>query len=187
MTSTKLGAVIMASNPGAEPWASTLGGRSTLEEHVASLRRAHIGDIAVIQPLDAPALPPRLGGLHLILQPPEWSGAFSALVLGLFAIERETVLIIPADHEVIADQTMRQIVLEARHGRVSHALVPTFHQRRGYPVVLFRAGIEAIVREAARPCGARQLESLLDLWSTNVCALAVTDDAVTHEFIAARA
>jgi CTP:molybdopterin cytidylyltransferase MocA len=161
-----------------------LGGTTLLEAHVQSLRRAHIRDIAVVQPAAEATPGDRLGDVQLILMPHGWFTPFDALVMGLFAIDRRPVLIMPADHDVVADGTLDRLIAEATRAHATHALIPTFNGQRGYPVVLFPAGVEALVREAANPNGHRQLDTLLDHWSGGVRDFPVTDHAVTQDFAA---
>ena len=184
MAQSGMSAVLWTGAPVVASATTGLGGRSLIEAHVHSLRRAHVRDIAIVQPVAEGALSDRLSDVQLVLMPHGWFTPFDALVMGLFAVDRRPVLIMPADHDVISPETLMQLMREAVTPQVTHALIPTFHGERGYPVILFPEGVDALVREAAKPQGRHQLSELLDQWTSGVRNLAVSDQRVTQEYAA---
>jgi CTP:molybdopterin cytidylyltransferase MocA len=159
-----------------------IGGHTLIEEHVASFRRAGINDIAVVRRTDAAELPASVGNVRVVLQPQDDATMFDSLVLGLFALDRAPVLVLPVDNDLLGEDTVDLLVAEAMDETATHAVVPRYGDRHGHPVVLFREGVDAIVRDAAAHRGAHRLDKLLDEWSGGVRPLDVTDDAVTRDF-----
>jgi CTP:molybdopterin cytidylyltransferase MocA len=168
------GALVFASIPGSRPNADRV------QAHVRSLRRAGVTDIAVVQPPSE--VRPSLSGVQLVMQLEAWNDPFDALVLGAFAVNTDALIVLPAENDLLSDATMKRLVGETLAPRDSFAVAPIFKQRRGYPVVLFRKGIEAVVNEASQPNGKRYLEALLVRWGAGLRLLAVPDDAVTYRF-----
>ena len=171
---THPGALVFSSIPGTRPSAELV------QAHLRSLRRAGVADIAVVQ--SPSELWPSLSGVQLVMQFSAWNDPFDALVLGAFAVNPRSLIVLPAENDLVDDATMVRLVGESLSPRDSYAVAPIFKQRRGYPVLLFRKGIEAVVNEAAQPAGKRYLEALLVRWGTGVRLLQVQDDAVMYRF-----
>lgn len=159
-----------------------IGKHTLVEEHVQAFRQAGINDIAVVRHAKARDLPRRVGNVRVVLQPREDGTLFDALVLGLFALARSPTLVLPVDADLIGDDTLAMLAARARFEAASHALAPRFAGRRGYPVLLYRSGVDAIIRDASDPDGVHQLDALLDRWTGGVATVDVTDDAVIRQF-----
>lgn len=159
-----------------------IGGHTLVEEHVQAFRQAGVRDIAVVRQASARELPRRVGNVRVVLQPRENATTFDSLVLGLFALDRAPVLVLPVDSDLIGDDTLAMLVERAKVDASIHAFAPRFGGRRGHPVLLYRAGVNAIVRDAGDPEGVHQLDLLLDRWTGGVATVDVTDDAVTRDF-----
>jgi CTP:molybdopterin cytidylyltransferase MocA len=157
---------------------------SPLTAHIDSLRRAGIDTIALVASTGAGAAVGKLAQVRVVLHSGLWNSPFDEIVLGLFALERAPVLVMPVDHEVISDETLSLLVHEAARSTTSHAIVPFHHERSGYPVVLFQSGVDAVVREAANPNGMRRLDQLIRSWQSGVQSLPVADETVTSELLA---
>lgn len=159
-----------------------IGSHTLVEEHVQAFRQAGVNDIAVVRRAGAHDLPRRVGDVRVVLQPRQDATMFDSLVLGLFALERAPVLVLPVDNDLIGDDTLAMLVERAREDSATHALTPRFGGHRGHPVVLYRAGINAVVRDAGDPEGVHRLDLLLDRWTGGVATIDVTDDAVVRDF-----
>lgn len=159
-----------------------LGAHSLVEEHVAAFRRAGVVDITVVRRVDAVDLPLGCGNVRVVLQPEPDASMFDSLVLGLFAVNRQPVLVLPVDNDLVGEDTLEMLVEEAWDAAASHAVVPRYGDRHGHPVVLFRGGVDALVRDAADPAGLHRLDRNLARWGLGVRPLDVSDDAVTRDF-----
>ena len=159
-----------------------IGGHTLVEEHVEAFRRAGVQDIAVVRRAGARDLPRRVGAVHVVLQPREDASMFDSLVLGLFALDRAPALVLPVDNDLVGDDTLAMLVEQAQGESATHALVPRYAGHRGHPVLLYRTGVDAVVRDAGDPEGVHRLDLLLDRWTGGVATVDVTDDAVTRDF-----
>lgn len=159
-----------------------VGSHTLVEEHVQAFRQAGINDIAVVRQAGARDLPRRVGNVRVVLQPLESATVFDSLVLGLFAVARSPALVLPVDSDLIGDDTLSMLVERARTEAATHAFAPRYAGRRGHPILLYRAGVDAIIRDASDPDGVHHLEHLLDRWTGGVATIDVTDDAVTRDF-----
>jgi CTP:molybdopterin cytidylyltransferase MocA len=155
-----------------------------VELHVDALKRAGVDQIALVTGAGGNSAAARMKDVRVVLHSGAWNSSFDEIVLGLFALERAPVLVLPANHELISDETLRLLVSEAQAETASHAVVPFHGERPGYPVVLFQAGVDAAIREAALPYGVHQLDALLQSWRDGVRTLPVTDESVTEELTA---
>jgi len=152
--------------------------------HVAALKRAGCDQVALVGSTGSSSAASRLKDVRVVLHSGAWDSPFDEIVLGLFALERSPVLILPVDHQIISDHTLALLMAEAENGAASHAIVPFHGQRSGYPIVLFRTGIEAVIREAGKPSGLRRFDAVLQSWKEGVRVLSVADDTVAGEFVA---
>lgn len=159
-----------------------LGPRTLVEEHIDAFRRAGIHEVAVVRRAGAADLPRRIGDVRVVMQPRDDASVFDSLVLGLFALERWPVLVLPVDNDLVGDDTLETLVGLARNERSLTAAVPRFEARNGHPVVLFRDAIDGVIRDASDPEGLHQLDQLLLRWAPRVKTVDVTDDAVTRDF-----
>lgn len=159
-----------------------IGSHTLVEEHIQAFRQAGVNDIAVVRQAGARDLPRRVGNVRVVLQPLEGATLFDALVLGLFALARSPTLVLPVDSDLIGDDTLSMLVERARFDAATHAFAPRYAGRRGHPVLLYRAGVDAIIRDASDPEGVHHLDQLLDRWTGGVATVDVTDDAVTRDF-----
>jgi CTP:molybdopterin cytidylyltransferase MocA len=159
-----------------------LGPRTLVEEHVATLRRAGVGPIAVLRRRDAATLPAGVGAVNVVLQPREEATQFDSLVLGLFALGRAPVVVLPVDNDLLRDDTLSRALDAARRAEGHRAIVPQFGGKSGHPVVLLRPGVDAVIRDADDPHGVHRLDHLLARWAEAVVPCAVDDDAVVRDF-----
>lgn len=159
-----------------------LGARTLVEEHVGLLRRGGVGLVAVVRRREATTLPSGVGAVHLVLQPREEATQFDSLVLGLFAVERAPVVVLPVDNDLVDDDTLARLLEEARQAPAKRAVVAYFDGHPGHPVVLLRDGVDAVIRDAGDPHGVHRLDHLLEKWGDAVVRCAVDDDAVTRDF-----
>jgi hypothetical protein len=166
-------AVLFGTQSLAVAGAAALHETASLTAQVAALKRAGVDQIALVISAGTKSAATRLKDVRIVLHSGAWNSAFDEIVLGLFALERAPVLLLPADYETLSDETLAVIMAEANEETASHALVPFRDGRSSFPVVLFKAGVEAAIREAARPHGIHRLESLIDSWRDGVRTLAV--------------
>jgi CTP:molybdopterin cytidylyltransferase MocA len=102
--------------------------------------------------------------------------------MGLFALNRTPVLVLPVENDLVGDDTLEVLVEEALDEAATHAVVPRHANVFGYPVVLFAGGVDAVVRDASDPHGSHLLERLLTRWAHGVRPLDVVDDAVARTY-----
>jgi len=142
--------------PAAEP--------GVLRQRIDALHLAGFEEVAVVASSGGSSLA-GLPGVRVVLHSGAWKSAFDEIVLGLFALDRDPVLVLPATHDALDDDFLAKLALEAARGSKARALV--FERAgRGTPILLFRAGIDAIVREAANPQGMRALDQILRSWAS---------------------
>ena len=173
--------ILSASAEAKEASLTRLGARTLIEAHVAAFRRAQLTEIAVVWRGDGHELPAGCGNVRVVLQPEADATAFDSLVLGLFALDRAPVLVLPSATDLVDDDTLEMLVAEAHDVPHAFAIVPRFGDRHGHPVALLRAGVEAVVRDAAQRPGLHRLDRLLASWPS-VRPLDVCDEAVARLF-----
>lgn len=160
------------------------GDSSLIGAHVAALRRAGVEQIALVAGSGSGTAAAKEKDVRVVLHSGAWNSAFDEIVLGLFALDTAPVLVLPIEHEVVGDETLAQLVGEAESGTASHAVVPVHGLQTGYPIVLFRAGVDAIIKEAANPSGQRRFDAIIQSWRDGVRSLTVADDTVLNELSA---
>src|SRR3954468_15471463 len=114
------------------------GDASLIAAHVAALRSAGVGQIALVAGAGSGSAAAREKDVRVVLHSGAWNSAFDEIVLGLFALEAAPVLVLPVEHEVVSVATLEQLVGEAESATASHAVVPVHGVQTGYPIVLFR-------------------------------------------------
>jgi len=97
---------------------------SLLEAHVQAFRRAHVDDIAIVRPARDAEPSSKLGRVQLVLHSSAWKDAFDEIVLGLFALGRGPVLVLPFAHSPVSEETLEVIFRTAAKGSATHAIVP---------------------------------------------------------------
>lgn len=175
-------ALILASaDGGREAALARVGARTLVEAHVLSFRRVGVRDIAVVWHAQADELPAGCGNVRVVLHPESDASMFDALVLGLFALDRVPVLVLPVANDLVDDDTLEMLADEARDVPQASAVVPRFGDRHGHPVALLRAGVDWVVRDALAKDGVHRLDRLLGHWP-GVRPLDVSDEGVARSF-----
>src|SRR5580704_7775073 len=85
---------------------SSLIDSSPLAGHVAALKRAGVDQIALVVSAGTGGAASRLKDVRIVLHSGAWNSPFDEIVLGLFALERAPVLLLPVDHEVVSDDIL---------------------------------------------------------------------------------
>ncbi len=152
-----------------------------LEAHVGALRRAQVAEIAIAWAGEAHEVPPGCGSVTVVLQPDWRATMFDSLVLGLFALGRGPVLVLPSTNDLVDDDTLEILVAETQDAPDAMAIVPRYGDQHGHPVALSWEAIEAVVRDAVDPHGIHRLDRLLAHWP-RVRPVDVSDEAVTRTF-----
>ena len=162
---------------GTEPFID-LNERMLIAEHLAAFRRAGVRDIALVR-AGAPGgpLPGDLSGTCLVQCPSRWSSALELVSLGLFALDHAPVFVMPVQEVPATETTLTRLISALSHAPPTRALVPRFHDRRGYPVLLLRPGVDEVVRETIKTDGAKDLDSLLGHWIDGVRSVAMAGSA----------
>lgn len=159
-----------------------IGGHTLIEEHVRALRLAGVKNIAVVRRAGARDLPHRVGDVSVVLQPFVDATELDSIVLGLFALGDAPVVVMPVELDLVGDDTLELVVAQAAREAATHAFAPSYAGRQGFPVLLYRTAIGAVIRDANDPDGVHDLRHLLERWTGGVALVDVTDDAVVREF-----
>ncbi|MDR7865836.1 MAG: NTP transferase domain-containing protein [Sporomusaceae bacterium] len=177
----KLAAIILAAGcssraPGFKPLLP-LGEATVIETAVGGLRRAGIGDIAVVVGHRAADLQAVLGKLPVRTVPNEHyrAGMFSSVVAGVKALpaDADAFFLLPADLPLVKSHTVR---LLARAGRKTGAAVvyPVFGGQRGHPPLIAARLAPAILGWG----GTGGLRPLLARYEADALDLSVIDEGI---------
>lgn len=127
-----------------------LGGRSFTQYVASALSAAHIPRVALVLQAAA-AEQPGLAGLAIVINPQPEQGPLSSVLLGLEALDRrelvERVVVHPVDHPLVTSEVIRQLLEVGRGVGVGVSrVVPSWQGRRGHPVLVCEAGLQALRR-----------------------------------------
>jgi molybdenum cofactor cytidylyltransferase len=133
------------------------GGRSLLDEVATALRKGGLGRVTVVVSAHADEVAARHPELPTVMD-----GAGTGLRKGLteaLAHDVADILVLPVEHAALRPSTITALLKGAR---AAHGAVPEFEGALGRPVLLSRAGAEAILSDGAtgleQALGALQLE-----------------------------
>jgi molybdenum cofactor cytidylyltransferase len=141
----------------------TWRGRTFLESIVKTLREGGLERMVVVLGHQAEDIQRQveIEPAQVVINPDYRSGQTSSLQVGLRALmadEPEAILVCLVDHPAVSGETVRRIVAAFRQCGAS-VVVPTYHARRGHPVLIGRqvfnellalscnAGADSVVRK----------------------------------------
>ena len=136
-------------------------GRTFLEAIVETLREGGLERILVVLGHQAAEIQPRVHSAQVVINPDYRSGQTSSLQAGLRALiadDTEAVLLCLVDHPAVSTETVRMMASAFREC-AAPVVIPTYHGRRGHPVLIGRhlfeellaltagAGADSVVRK----------------------------------------
>jgi len=138
----------------------TLGTKTFLRHCADELSAAGIRETAIVLGAGCDAIRAELGWFEgrLVLNDAWEAGQLSSIVAGIDALERtgcNGVLIWPVDHPLVSSALIRELA-GAFGISPNPIVVPTFHGRRGHPIIIPRA-LFAEVRSAPAGVGLRSV------------------------------
>jgi molybdenum cofactor cytidylyltransferase len=128
----------------------TYRGRTFLEITSATLREAGVERVAVVLGHHAEEIQRgvKLENFEVVINPQYRRGQTSSLQAGLRALDSpdlEAVVLCLVDHPLVAVDTVRALAATFRQTG-AQAVIPTFQNRRGHPVVIARALFDELLR-----------------------------------------
>jgi molybdenum cofactor cytidylyltransferase len=138
-------------------------GETFVEHLISAARHPRVGIVRVVLGAGADNISAHL---HLeadtVILNPNWPqgqlSSIQAAVRGLASYATEGLLLCPVDHPLISATVVSQLIdaFDGSDAAKSAIVVPTFHGRRGHPVI-FRSSVYDEILAASPEVGARQV------------------------------
>lgn len=178
---SSLAALVLAAGcssraPGFKPLLP-LGESTVVENTINSLRRAGVGDIAVVVGHRAGDLSPVLAGLPVrtVFNERYLDGMYSSVVAGVRSLpaSTEAFYLLPADMPLVKSHTVK-LLARAYKKTGADVVYPVFANRRGHPPLISSRLAPAIMAWS----GPEGLRALLARYEASACDVAVIDEGI---------
>ena len=164
------------------------GGRTFIERVIQTHRAGGCGRVLVALPaLDGPLAAKAVeAGAQVVLNPSPEEGPIGSLRAALRILDDsvEGVSFCPVDHPLVHEDTVRDLIDNFRQSQAP-LVVPTFHGKRGHPVlfgrVLFEELLSDTLAEGARTVVHRHLEATVSVPVADEGTVIDIDDMTSYQ------